>query len=89
MNKKARVDALTILLLMIMLVVGIGAIFCGLTIEESTERVDCYDRHNNQILGQKCLEEKASIEEKYFVIGYGFVFIIAGIMIFVAVNNYS
>jgi len=55
-NKTKRNIALT------MIGIGVGFFLIGIflyvtTAQTLTEKVDCYDRWNNKIIGQTCLEE--------------------------------
>lgn len=50
------------------LLLGGVMIYSGLTIDYSTKIVDCYDRWDNKIIGETCLDEYEPGEESFVII---------------------
>lgn len=52
-----RLNGVAIVFICTLLGLAIGSIFSMTLIDTEDKMVKCYDRDNNEILGQKCLDE--------------------------------
>ncbi len=82
MNNKIQIGLTLIIAGMIFLVVGMVLYLA--TFQTTTEKVDCYDRWNNKIIGQTCLEEHGSGSLEGLVVG-----LLSMFMIFVGLFEYA
>jgi hypothetical protein len=50
-----------------------------INVDEKDKEVKCYDRHNNEIVGEICIKEKDYVEDEFYLLFFiGFILIVMG-----------
>ncbi|KKN01278.1 hypothetical protein LCGC14_1129360 [marine sediment metagenome] len=50
--------------------------------EPTEQKIKCYDRFSNEIIGETCIEKDFISEESEIILGVGFAFLLSGWIIF-------
>lgn len=90
MNKKGERDVgvtvFAILIGLSLIGLGIFIIYGGLTLEEGEEKVKCFDRFSNEIIGVECITE-TTISDQVMLGLVGVVFIVIGVLFMGILSN--